>query len=65
MREVKKCPKCGNETEIGYLPGAFSWSKGKSLWSIREPRRIFGYACKKCGHVEFYLETKEEERVES
>jgi len=33
--EVKKCPKCGKEMEIGYLPGAFSWSAGRRLWSIK------------------------------
>jgi len=54
--EVKKCPKCGGEMEIGYLPGAFSWSAGKGLWRIRKPKRIFGYGCKNCGYVEFYLE---------
>jgi len=54
--EVKKCPKCGREMEIGYLPGAWSWSAGKSLWRIRKPKRIFGYGCKNCGYVEFYLE---------
>jgi len=45
--------------EIGYLSGAWSWSAGKSLWSIRHPKKIFGYGCKNCGYVEFYLETKE------
>ena len=54
-----KCPKCGGEMEIGYLPGAWSWSAGKSLWSIRHPKRIFGYGCKNCGYVEFHLEMKE------
>ena len=54
--EVKKCPKCDREMEIGYLPGAWSWSAGKSLWRIRKPKRIFGYGCKSCGYVEFYLE---------
>jgi predicted nucleic-acid-binding Zn-ribbon protein len=56
MNEVRKCPKCDGEMEIGYLPGAFSWSKGKSLWRIGESRRIFGHACKKCGYMDFYLD---------
>ncbi|MDH5782672.1 MAG: hypothetical protein OEZ35_03280 [Candidatus Bathyarchaeota archaeon] len=47
--------------EEGYLPGAFSWSAGKSLWRIRKPRRIFGYGCKNCGYVEFYLEKEKKE----
>jgi len=58
--EVKKCSKCGGEIEIGYLPGAFSWSAGKNLWSIKKPSRIFAYRCKNCGYVEFYTEKKKE-----
>lgn len=55
---VRQCPKCGGLMELGYLPGAWSWSVGKSLWRPRNQRRIFGYACKVCGLVEFYLEKK-------
>jgi len=58
MSEVKKCPKCDGDMEKGYLPGAFSWSPGTSLWKLRQPRRIYGYGCKNCGYVEFYLEKK-------
>jgi len=61
MTENKTCPKCGGEMEEGYLPGAFSWSAGKSLWRIRKPRRIFGYGCRNCGYVEFYLEKEKKE----
>jgi hypothetical protein len=57
--EVKKCPKRGRDMEIGYLPGAWNWSAGKNFWRLRQPKRIFGNACKKCGYVEFYLEMKE------
>ena len=57
--EVKECPKCGGNMEIGYLPGAFSWSAGASLWSIKKPLRIFAYRCENCGYVEFYTEKKE------
>lgn len=56
--EVGNCPKCGGEMEIGHLPGAFSWSAGKSLWSIKESSRIFAYKCKNCGYVEFYTKEK-------
>jgi predicted nucleic-acid-binding Zn-ribbon protein len=56
--EVKKCPKCGKEMEIGYLPGAFSWSAGRSLWSIKNPLKILAYRCKNCSYVEFYTEKK-------
>jgi len=58
--EIKKCPKCGGNREIGYLPGAFSWSAGKSLWRIKKSSRIFAYRCKNCGYVEFYTEEKKE-----
>jgi len=61
MTENKTCPKCGEEMEEGYLPGAFSWSAGKSLWRIRKPRRIFGYGYRNCGYVEFYLEKEKKE----
>lgn len=57
---VKKCSKCGGEMEIGHLPGAFSWSAGKSLWSIKKPLRIFAYRCENCGYVEFYAVKKKE-----
>jgi len=57
--DVNKCSKCGGEIEIGYLPGAFSWGAGKSLWSIKKPLRIFAYRCKDCGYVEFYTEKRE------
>jgi len=57
-REIKSCPKCGGDMEIGYLPGAFSWSADKSLWSIKKPSRIFAYRCENCGYVEFYTEKK-------
>ena len=55
-----KCPKCGGNLEIGYLPGAFSWSAGESLWNIKKPSRIFAYRCENCGYVEFYAEKKKE-----
>jgi predicted nucleic-acid-binding Zn-ribbon protein len=56
--EVRQCPKCWGTMELGYLPGAWNWSAGKSLWRFKDPRRIFGHACKNCGYVEFYLEKK-------
>jgi predicted nucleic-acid-binding Zn-ribbon protein len=59
-KEVKKCPKCGGAMEKGYLPGAFSWSAGESLWSIKRPSRIFAYKCENCSYVEFYTGKKKE-----
>ncbi len=55
--EVKKCPKCGGEMEIGYLPGAFSWSAGKNLCGIAildyravgETPKSFLKKCVQCG----------------
>jgi hypothetical protein len=55
MSEVKKCPKCNGKMEIGYLPSALRWREGTSPWQIGACPRIFGYACKNCGYVEFYL----------
>ncbi len=56
---VRKCPKCCKEMEIGYLPGAFSWSAGRSLWSIKNPLKIFACRCidriegfcRRCGYL--------------
>jgi len=56
--EFKRCPNCGGEMEIGNLNGAFYWHKGASIWTINWGRRIHGFACKKCGYVEFYLDKK-------
>jgi predicted nucleic-acid-binding Zn-ribbon protein len=56
--EAKTCPKCGGEMEIGNLHGVYYWQRGKSIWTIHRGRRIHGFACKKCGYVEFYLDKK-------
>jgi hypothetical protein len=56
MSEVKKCPKCGGEMEIGYLRDAPWWRRGKSLVAAGFGPRIFAYRCKKCHYVEFYTE---------
>jgi predicted nucleic-acid-binding Zn-ribbon protein len=63
LNDVKKCPKCGEEMETGYLPGAFSWSAGTSLWSLKNPLKIFAYRCKNCSYVEFYTEKKRPSRI--
>jgi uncharacterized Zn finger protein len=56
MSEVKKCPKCGGEMEVGYLFNAPYWTRGRSRWSIGWDGRVFLYKCKNCGYVEFYFE---------
>jgi len=56
--EVKKCPKCSGEMEIGNLNDILYWHRGKSVWTFSRSRRIHGFACKKCGYVEFYLDKK-------
>jgi predicted nucleic-acid-binding Zn-ribbon protein len=58
MNEVKKCPKCGGEMEIGYLNNAHNWIRGKSLLKLLAGPRIYAFACKNCSYVEFYLEKK-------
>jgi hypothetical protein len=62
--EVKKCPKCGGAMEIGHLPNAWNWIEGKSRWSISLGRRIYGYGCRNCGYVEFYLERHQGQKRE-
>jgi uncharacterized OB-fold protein len=54
--EVKKCPKCSGEMEVGYLQNAPYWRRGRSRWSIGWDGRVFGYKCKNCGYIEFYFE---------
>ena len=56
MSEARKCPKCGAEVEVGYLSNAPRWRRGRSLWSIGWGERVFGYTCRNCGYIEFYLE---------
>jgi hypothetical protein len=53
-KRKKKCPKCHGEMEQGYLLGAWSWISDKK-YNPREAKKIFGYACKNCSYVEFYL----------
>ncbi len=62
--DVKKCPKCGGVMEIGYLPGGWNWVAGKSRWTLSLGRRIYGYGCRDCGYVEFYLERRLGEKRE-
>lgn len=58
-KEAMKCPKCGGNMEIGHLDGAYHWIWGTSYFRSRYGSRIWGYACKKCGYVEFYKEKEE------
>lgn len=53
---VKKCPKCCGEMEVGYLDGAYHWMRGRSFLRLLHGPRIFAYACKNCGYVEFFIE---------
>lgn len=55
-KEAVKCPKCGGEMEIGYLNDAPYWRRGRSLIAVGRCPRIYAYACKNCGFVEFYTQ---------
>ncbi|MCJ7560619.1 PF20097 family protein [Candidatus Bathyarchaeota archaeon] len=55
MSEVKKCPKCGGEMEIGHLSNGYYWRRGTSRWTMQFGERIFAHKCKHCGYVEFYV----------
>jgi predicted nucleic-acid-binding Zn-ribbon protein len=57
-KRKEKCPKCNGEMEKGYLLGAWSWISDKKQSNPREAKKIFGYACKNCGYVEFYLKKR-------
>lgn len=54
MNEVKKCPKCGGDMEVGYLNNASRWIRGRSLLAIRTEGRIFAYKCQNCGYAELW-----------
>jgi uncharacterized Zn finger protein len=56
MSEVKKCPKCSGEMEVGYLHNAPYWRHGRSILGLGWDGRVFAYKCKNCGYVEFYFE---------
>lgn len=49
------CSKCNGHMEKGYLLGAWSWIANKNQSNPRQAKKIFGFACKKCGYVEFFL----------
>jgi len=53
-----KCPRCNGVMEKGYLLGAWSWISDRKQSNPREAKKIFGYACKNCGYVEFYLKKR-------
>jgi len=56
MSEVKKCPKCEGEMEVGHLDRTYYWNRGTNYYRIRHGPRIWGYACKDCGSADFYVE---------
>ena len=56
MSEVKKCPKCGGEMEVGFLNNAPYWRNGRSHWGFGRDGKVFGYKCRNCGYIEFYFE---------
>jgi len=56
--EIKKCPKCGGQMEIGHIDGTYDWNKGKDYYRLRHIPCILGYVCESCGYVEFYVERK-------
>lgn len=49
----KKCPKCGEETKEGTLPGAPWWKPGKGLFGLKK-NRLLAYRCENCGYIELY-----------
>jgi predicted nucleic-acid-binding Zn-ribbon protein len=59
MSEIKKCPKCGRELELGQVRDAPYWRKGIRLLDIGFGERIFAYRCASCGYIELYAQKKE------
>jgi predicted nucleic-acid-binding Zn-ribbon protein len=56
MSDVKKCPKCNGEMEVGYLTGAPYWKRGRRFWGSGMDSKVFAYKCRTCGYTEFYCE---------
>jgi len=52
------CSKCGGHIEKGYLLGAWSWISNANQSNTRQAKKIFGFACKTCGYVEFYIKNR-------
>jgi predicted nucleic-acid-binding Zn-ribbon protein len=63
MSEVKKCPKCSGEMEIGHLHNALYWRNGRSTLRFGLDGKVFGYKCRNCGYIEFYFEKEENKSV--
>lgn len=57
MDKIKVCPKCEGEMKSGNLTGQeIDWKKEGDRSFLRdEGRKIFTYACEKCGYMESYV----------
>jgi len=53
--EVKQCPKCGGEMEIGYLRDAPYWRRGKNLLQIGFGPRVFTYIDTKIAAIQSFI----------
>ena len=54
MTDVRKCPKCSGEMEIGHLRDAPYWRRGTRMLKFGFGPRVFAYKCKNCGYIELY-----------
>jgi predicted nucleic-acid-binding Zn-ribbon protein len=60
LSEVKKCPKCGGEMEIGAITGygmanvGFKSGEKKTLRVVPKMNYTKAYSCKVCGYIEIY-----------
>ncbi len=63
-KEVKKCPKCGEEMRKGILRGGFYSPKiffeqsPPSTWWPKT-KKMNAFCCLNCGYIELYKEVKE------
>lgn len=59
MKENLVCPKCNGEMVSGDYTGVeASWQKEDSPKFLKESgKKIFNYACEKCGYIESYIKT--------
>jgi len=65
MSEFKKCPKCEEILEKGYLFNVY-WANGKPAFpDLPHLKTVGAHRCKNCGYIELYIMEKSKKKKES
>jgi len=54
---IKECPRCGGETEKGYLRAGFYPGEGP-IFNPLKREAVRAYRCKNCGYIVLYSEKR-------